>query len=81
MACKLIIGKDFRGFQCSRVGMFDYLNDGIFDPDKKPLDPYSRFECDHSNNYEYKGYLKCSVCSMVYNENSLSWIDALKEFE
>jgi len=72
MACKFVQRKGFNAFQCSRVGEFDYLSDGINDPDKdSPLEPYSRYECDHHRTDRDK--LRCLDCGAVYDENRLVW--------
>jgi hypothetical protein len=75
MTCKFESNKDGNSFKCSNVGRFYYLNNGTIDPDKdSPLDPYSRYECDHHSKFEYHGVLTCSDCGATYDENSLSWV-------
>lgn len=75
MSCKRVVGKDFVAIQCSGIGGYNYLPDGIMDPDKdNPLDPYANNECDHSDNFDNRGVLKCTKCGAEYDENRLAWI-------
>jgi hypothetical protein len=75
MPCKFVKEKGFTGFQCSRVGMFDYLSNGI---GKERLEPYFEDECRHDERYEYKGQLICKKCGAVYNERYLIWEEPLQ---
>lgn len=46
---------------------------------KNRLEPYDEFECAHEHRFEYKGYLRCRNCAMVYDERTCSWVSAPKD--
>ena len=68
MACKLVSGKGFVGFQCSHIGEFRYLEN------ERNLEPYEEHECAHEKRFEHKGQLRCQQCSAVYDENLQAWV-------
>lgn len=80
MGCEIVRGKDFRGFQC-------HPGDSFMRPmsykeicGMERLEPYFEDECRHEDRFDDKGILRCAKCSMIYDENSLSWISAPKEY-
>jgi len=73
MTCELIEGDGYRAFQCSNIGDREMTHKEL--TGKERLEPYQEDECEHRNRYEYKGVLRCKDCPMIYDENSLSWIE------
>ena len=63
MSCRIKKTKNGNAFQCSNIGEFNYMNDGIYNPD----------ECEHNNRFDNKGVFTCKDCGATYHEDNLSW--------
>jgi hypothetical protein len=75
MACKIVRGDGFIGFQCTTSPLGGpHLPDDIGEEGRNLLNPYDERECAHENRFDRNGLLTCLDCAMVYDERTLTWV-------